>query len=86
MEQFCDQMKGKLERKKAKEKYLKETLDFREQELEKKEVVLRKMSQSAEEAQKKLKTTTLKLRQVEQTKLKDLQRALADKEKTLQEL
>ena len=44
------------------------------------------MSQSAEEAQKKLKTTTLKLRQVEQTKLKDLQRALGEKEKIIIEL
>ena len=30
MEQLCDQLKNKMERKKAKEKYLKETLEFRE--------------------------------------------------------
>ena len=48
-------MQGKLSRKKTKLKYLKESLHYREQELEKKEIVLRRASQNADDAQKELK-------------------------------
>jgi hypothetical protein len=44
MEELVEQLKKKLERKKTKEHFLKDTLSYREQELEKKELVLRKMS------------------------------------------
>lgn len=67
IDNLVEQLKIKLDRKKAKETYFKETLAYREQELEKKELVLRKVSMSAEDAQKQLKTTGLRLRQLEHT-------------------
>ena len=49
-EQLCEKLKLKLERKKAKETFLKENLGFKDQELDKKEHVLRKLSQTSENA------------------------------------
>eukprot|EP00347_Sterkiella_histriomuscorum_P024189 403332000 len=86
MDKLVDQMNTKLERKRAKGKYMKETIEFREQELDKKELVLRKVSQSAEDAQKQLKLTSLKLRQIEQTKLKDLKRQIIQQESLINDL
>ncbi|CDW81973.1 UNKNOWN [Stylonychia lemnae] len=86
MDHLCDQLKTKSDKNKIKQKYLKETLQQREQELDKKEIVLRKVSQSAEDAQKQLKTTTLKLRQIEQTKLKDMKRKIQLQEQQIVDL
>ena len=44
MDGLAAKMKNKLENKKGKEKYLKEMVDYKEQELEKKETILRKVS------------------------------------------
>jgi len=86
MESLMEQLKTKLERKKAKEKYLKETMQFRDSELQKKEVVLRKMTGTAEEAQRQLKLTQLKLRQLQHTTLKDLERKVQQKDRIIVEL
>ena len=58
---------------------LEETLRFREQELEKKENLLRRMSVGADDTKKKLVQSEMKLRQLTQTTLKDMRLKFKDK-------
>jgi hypothetical protein len=49
---MCDQLKGKLETKKDKIKYFRESIHYREQELEKKDGILRKIAQAKDELER----------------------------------
>jgi hypothetical protein len=57
LESLLDEFKDKLTKKKENIQYLKETISYKDQEGEKKELALRKISQSAEETKKLLKST-----------------------------
>ena len=59
----CLTLKQKCAKKKAKVKFYRDTLEYREQELAKKDEVIRKLSSSNEEAEKRVKKIQLKLRQ-----------------------
>eukprot|EP00347_Sterkiella_histriomuscorum_P014043 403362377 len=86
MSKLCDELKIQIQRKKSKINYLKENLEYKEQELQKKDAVLQRVSQTAEDAQKLQKQATLKLRQIEHTKLKDLKRKIAQQEQIIIDL
>ena len=67
-------LKQKNTNKKAKVKYYRENLEYREQEIGKKDEIIRKLSANIEEAEKRLRKMQLKLRQQEVTRIKDLQK------------
>lgn len=58
---------------------LEETLRFKESELEKKENLLRRITQGADDTKKKLVQSEIKLRQITSTTLKDLKSKFKDK-------
>jgi len=86
LESLLDQFKDKLEQKRQTMHYLNESIEYKDQELLKKDDALRRVSQSAEDLKRQLKTVENKLRQLTMIKLKDLQRKVKQQEECIDEL
>jgi len=71
LEVLIEEQTQHLESKTKKLALLDETLRFRDQELEKKDSLLRRMTQGADDMKKKLSQAEMKLRQITQTTLRD---------------
>lgn len=71
-------LKQKNERKKAKVKEYRDSLGYKDREIEKKEAVIRGLAEGKEEADRRLKKMQLKMRQIEITKIKDMQKKIAE--------
>ncbi|CDW85506.1 UNKNOWN [Stylonychia lemnae] len=79
LEALVEEQTMNIDQKNKKMLMLEETLRFKESDLEKKESLLRRMSQGADETKKKLAQAEMKLRQITQTTMRDLKTKLKDK-------
>ena len=79
LETLIEEQTLNIDQKNKRMAMVEETLRFREQELEKKENLLRRMSAGADETKKKLVQSEMKLRQLTQTTLKDMRAKFKDK-------
>ncbi len=71
-------LKQKNERKKAKVREYRDSLGYKDREIEKKEAVIRGLAEGKEEAERRLKKMQLKMRQIEVTRIKDMQKKIAE--------
>ena len=71
-------LKQKNERKKAKVREYRERLGYKDREIEKKETVIRGLAEGKEEAERRLKKVQLKMRQIEVTRIKDMQKKISE--------
>ncbi len=71
-------LKQKNERKKAKVREYRDSLGYKDREIEKKEAVIRGLAEGKEDAERRLKKMQLKMRQIEVTRIKDMQKKIAE--------
>ena len=79
LEVLIEEQTQHIEAKNKRMAMIEDTLRFKESELEKKESILRRMTQGADETKKRLSQAEMKLRQVTSTTLRDLKTKLKDK-------